>query len=273
MDVLPMKKNNLNIDLALLTQEVKALAQEAGAFIRNERLHFDRSRVQQKGAHDYVSYVDKQCEEFLVSHLRELLPEAGFVTEEGSAASQGEALSWVIDPLDGTTNFIHDHCPYCISIALRSANDTYIGVVYEICRDEMFWTYQGAPSYLNDHVIRVSQVDRPDDAFLTFGLPYQAERYRHVVDHLIHHCYGKVGGIRIVGAAAAELCYLAAGRVDARIEAFLGPWDVAAGILIVRNAGGVITDFTGGDGYINGNQVVATNGKLHDFLLQMVQNS
>ena len=261
----------MTLDLVELTEKVRALAIQTGRFIREERNGFHRERVEKKHAHDYVSYVDRESERRIVTCLRKLLPEAGFIAEEGSAAFSDEPYCWVVDPLDGTTNFIHDNAPYCVSIALRDRSEILLGVVYEICRDECFWTYRGAPSYRNGEEIHVSEVEKADDAFLALGLPYDAEAYRPVFNRLIDGAYGHVAGTRVVGAAAAEMCYVACGRLDARVEAFLGPWDVAAGILILRNAGGKVTDFDGGDDYESGRQIVASNGKIHGFLLKILK--
>ena len=222
----------MNLNLPELTEEVRRLAVETGRFIRGERNGFSRGSVEKKHAHDYVSYVDRESERRIVARLRELLPEAGFIAEEGSAGFGGEPYCWVVDPLDGTTNFIHDNAPYCVSIALRSREEILLGVVYEICRDECFWTYKGAPSYLNGKEIHVSQVDNLDDAFIALGFPYDAETYKPTARRLVEKCYGNVTGLRLLGAAAAELCYVAAGRFEARIEALIGPWDIAAGTLI-----------------------------------------
>lgn len=259
------------IDLAFLTDEVRTLAIEAGTFIRNERKKFCREQVEKKHAHDYVSYVDKESEKRIVSRLRELLPEAGFIAEEGSGSMSDEPYCWLVDPLDGTTNFIHDNAPYCVSIALRNREELLLGVVYEICRNECFWTYKGASSYLNGEQLHVSAVSTLDDAFIAMGFPYNAEEYKPVALSLVNECYGNVGGLRLIGAAAAELCYIAAGRFDARIEAFIGPWDIAAGTLILQNAGGKVTDFAGGDTFYSGHQVVASNGRIHDFLLKIIE--
>lgn len=258
------------IDLELLTDKVRKLAIETGAFIRNERKKFLRERVEKKHAHDYVSYVDKESEKRIVAFLAELLPEAGFIAEEGSATLTDEPYCWLVDPLDGTTNFIHDNAPYCVSIALRNKEELLLGVVYEICRDECYWTYKGAPSFLNGEVIYVSSVDTLDDAFIAMGFPYNAEAYKPLALTLVNECYGNVAGLRLMGAAA-ELCYVAAGRFDARVEAFIGPWDIAAGVLILQNAGGMVTDFKGGDEFYSGHQVLASNGKIHNFLLNIIE--
>lgn len=258
-------------NLSELTDKVRALAIEAGGFIREERKKFQRDAIEKKHAHDYVSYVDKESEKRIVTCLKELLPEAGFIAEEGSGSlSDTQEYCWLVDPLDGTTNFIHNNAPYCVSIALRNREELLLGVVYEICRDECFWTYKGAPSYLNGNEIHVSPVTSLDDSFIALGFPYNSEEYKPMAVHLINSLYGNIAGLRLVGAAAAELCYVAAGRFEARIEAFIGPWDIAAGTLILQNAGGLVTDFKGEDGFYSGREVLASNGRIHQDLLKII---
>ena len=259
------------INLQAITHEVCTIARQAGAFLRKECEAFDSSKVEKKHAHDYVSYVDKESERQIVAQLHALLPEAGFIAEEGSGSLQSEEYCWLVDPLDGTTNFIHSNAPYCVSIALRNREELLVGVVYEVCRDELYWTCKGLPSYLNDTPIHVSLVSELTDAFIALGLPYNSDAYRPMAEHLIHTLYGRVGGLRVQGAAAIEMCYVAAGRFDARIEAYLGPWDIAAGALILMNAGGQVTDFGGGADFYSGKEVLATNGRLHPALMDIVR--
>lgn len=261
------------LDLEKITTEVRSLACDAGDFLRHECMNFRREYVEKKGAHDYVSYVDKESERRIVARLREILPEAGFITEEGSASHTTEEYCWVVDPLDGTTNFIHGNAPFCVSIALRNATELLIGVVYEVCRNECFWAWKGSPAFMNGQEIHVSSVALLDESFIQLGFPYQAERSRAFMVDIINQLYGHVGGIRVQGSAAAELCYVAAGRFEARLEAFLGPWDIAAGALIVQQAGGKVSTFTNGDDFYTGREVLASNGKIHEDLLQIVQNS
>lgn len=258
------------MDLKYLTDEVCALARETGDFIRNERRNFKRQYAVKKHAHDYVSYVDKESEKRIVASLRKLLPEAGFIAEEGSATFNNQDYCWLVDPLDGTTNFIHNVAPFCVSIALRHHDECVLGVVYEICRDECFSTYKGAPSLLNGIPIEVSDVANLDEAFIALGFPYDSDDYKSTAIHLVRECYGNVTGIRTVGAAAAELCYVAAGRFDGRIEGYIGPWDIAAGTLILQNAGGIVTDFNGGQGFTSGLEVLGTNGKIHTQMLEIL---
>ncbi len=260
-----------SLNLEKITEQARSLAIDTGAFLRNERRTFDRGCVEEKGSHDYVSYVDKESEKRIVERLHEILPEAGFIAEEGSGGLTTEEYCWVVDPLDGTTNFIHENAPYCVSIALRNREELLIGVVYEVCRDECFWTWKGNKAYMNGKEIHVSAVENMDAAFIQLGFPYKADRFRAFVSHVISHLYGNVGGLRVQGSAAAELCYIAAGRFEARIESLLGPWDVAAGALILMQAGGRVTDFSGGGDFYSGKEVLATNGKIHDSLLNIVK--
>lgn len=258
------------MNLTYLTEETQRIAMETAEFLLLQRKSFDPKKVETKRAHDYVSYVDKQSEKRLVEQLHALLPEAGFITEEGSAVMKGEPYCWVIDPLDGTTNFIHGHAPYCVSIALRNRQETLLGVVCECTHNELFWANKESKAYLNGQVIHSSAVKSLDNAFVQLGLPYDAESYRSFLLKLMQRLYGHVGGIRVCGSAAAETCYVAMGRFDARMEAFLGPWDIAAGTLILEKAGGLTTDFGGGDNYHSGHTVLSSNALIHQQLLQLI---
>ncbi len=253
-----------------LTRKVREIAMETGYFLKMESTRFRRERVEEKHAHDYVSYVDKEAERKIVEQLSLLLPEAGIIAEEGSGSFSRQPYCWVIDPLDGTSNFIHNNAPYCVSIALRNREEIVLGVVYEVCRDECFWSWKGGASYLNGRVIRVSDVGCLDQSFIALGFPYDSERFKPMALRIVDKLYGNVGGLRLQGAAAAELCYVAAGRFEARIEAFLSPWDIAAGTLILLNAGGKLTDFSGGDTFHLGREVLASNDLVHDALLEVV---
>lgn len=259
------------MDLVKLTDEVKALAVETGRFIRAERLKFTSDKVERKHAHDYVSYVDKESERRIVSRLQELLSEAGFVTEEGSGTLGEQEYCWVVDPLDGTTNFIHNTAPFCVSIALRNRDEILLGVVYECCREELFWAYKGSKAYLNGEEIHVSEQCDLDQSFLQMELPYNAEAYRDFALATMNDLYGLVGGIRFLGAAAVEICYVAAGRFEAQFEGFIHEWDVAAASLILQQAGGMMTDFSGNRNLWNGREVFTSNGKIHQDLLNIIR--
>ena len=252
--------------------------------------------MERKHAHDYVSYVDKGSEQLIVKSLREILPEAGFITEEGttkmddvskmeetsSVSHQPSDFTWVVDPLDGTTNFIHGFAPYAVSIALCQGREIVIGVVYEIVSDECFYAWKGGGAYCeirnekgemrNVKSLKVG-TSGINDALLCLQLPYNSDAYKPVIKRLIDHFYGNVGSIRMMGSAAIALCYVAAGRLDAYAERYIGQWDYMAGSLIVMEAGGCVTDYEGEDYFMEGDSVVATNGVIHQNLLEAVRQA
>lgn len=259
------------LPLEQITEQMRALAVEAGSFLREERKKFTRDRVEEKSSHDYVSYVDKESERRIVERLHALLPQAGFIAEEGTATLEShQEYCWLVDPLDGTTNYIHDNAPYCVSIALRNRKELLAGVVYEVCRNECFWAWKGSAAYLNGQEIHVSSVATLDMAFIELGFPYDYRHFSPFVVNLIQNLYGKVGGERLLGAAAVEMCYIAMGRFEARIEGYLGPWDIAAGTLILQQAGGRVTDFEGGQTFYSGRELLATNGLIHEEMLSII---
>ncbi len=257
------------MDLQDITLRICEIAKQTGAYLAAERKNFRTEKVLEKNSHDYVSYVDKEAERLTVTALNSLLPEAGFVTEEGTVEQSADGLNWVIDPLDGTTNYIQDYAPYCVSIALRRDKEILAGVVYEVCRDECFYAWKGGKAYLNGSEIRVS-AKKMESAFIGLDLPYEAEKYKPVVLNIFDKLYGKVSTLRICGSAAMGLCYVAAGRYDGWAEAFIKEWDYSAGVIIVREAGGTITDYEGKEDISGGHHVVATNGIIHEELRETV---
>ena len=268
-------------NLEKITRLVCAIAREAGSYIRKERAAFSLDKVERKHAHDYVSYVDKGSEKLIVSRLREVLPEAGFITEEGSAGHTDEQYVWVVDPLDGTTNFIHGFAPYAVSIALCKGREIMIGVVYEIVGDECFYAWKGGGAYLEVRDKRLEVRDKRlevskstiNDALLCLQLPYNSDAYKPVITRLIQHYYGQVGSIRMIGSAAIALCYVAAGRLDAYAERYIGQWDYMAGALIVMEAKGSVTNYAGDAYFMEGDSVVASNGVVHQDLLICTRNA
>ncbi len=253
--------------LQQLTLAVCEVARRAGAFIRQERLAFRSESVQRKHAHDYVSYVDKQSEQLIVAALRELMPEAGFITEEGMASYADEQCCWVVDPLDGTTNFLHRYAPYAVSIALLKGTEIQLGVVYEICADECFYGWKGGGAYVQTAQTepqRLQVSSQPmSDALVCLQLPYNSNAYSPVIRRLIQHLYGRVASVRMIGSAAMALCYVAAGRLDAYAEKYIGRWDYMAGALLVQEAGGCVTTYEGSSCFTQGDNVVATNAIVH----------
>lgn len=254
-------------NLETITRLVCDIAREAGSYIKKERASFSVDKVERKHAHDYVSYVDKGSEQMLVKALRDLLPEAGFITEEGSAGHADEQYVWVVDPLDGTTNFIHNFAPYAVSIALCKGRRIVVGVVYEVVADECFYAWQGGGAWVDGQPLHVGK-SVLNDALICLQLPYNSDAYKPVITHLLQHFYGRVGSIRMLGSAAIALCYVAAGRLDAYAERYIGQWDYMAGSLIVMEAGGRVTNYAGEDCFMAGDSVVATNGIVHQDLLE-----
>ncbi len=256
--------------LASLESEVCELACEIAAFQRQELAVFDRGNIEHKGVHDLVSYVDRQSEERLVARLQQLLPEAGFITEEGTVVQEDKALRWIIDPLDGTTNFTHGLPFFSISIALAAGEELLLGVVYESNRDECFSAYKHGGARLNGKSIRVSEVPVLDQSLLATGFPYYAfdriENYLAVLRYFMQHTQG----MRRLGSAALDLAYVACGRFEGYFEYNLNSYDVAAGALLVAEAGGKVTDFNGGNGYLFGREILAANARVHAEMLAQV---
>ncbi|MBR3619764.1 MAG: inositol monophosphatase, partial [Bacteroidaceae bacterium] len=181
---------------------------------------------------------------------------------------------WVVDPLDGTTNFIHDLAPYCVCIALKNKTDILLGVVYEVTRKELYSAGKGLGAYLNGQPIHVSELKDLDQALVMIGYPYNAEGFRQFCLNLTGQIYGHCASIRSNGSAEGELCYLAAGKIDVYVESFIQPWDVMAGACILLEAGGKISDYDGADEqWESGRQVVATNGLLHEAMLVEIQKA
>lgn len=260
------------MDLKSLTAEICTIAIEGGKYLAEERKNFKLDKVEEKNAHDYVSYVDKETEKLLVAKLSALLPQAGFITEENTAEEyKDQDYVWIIDPLDGTTNYIHDYAPYCVSIALRYKGELQIGVVYEVCRDECFFAWKDGGAYINGQKIHVSDIAEMNKAFVGFDLPYEDKLYKPVANTILNELYGKSASLRMCGSAAMALCFVAAGRFDIWAEAFINPWDYSAGALIIIEAGGEVTNFRGEDKFSDSHHIIASNGLLHEDMIPLLE--
>lgn len=259
-------------ELPDITIKVCAVAKEVGAFILEEQKAFSSKRIETKGHNDFVSYVDKEAEKRIVEKLKGILPYAGFITEEGTEEQDDNPLKWVIDPLDGTTNFIHGMPFFAVSIALLQDKEPILGVVYEINQNEMFHAWKEGGAYLNGDPIEVSKAQTVSDSLLGTGFPYYdyhlLDQYLALFKHLMKHSHG----IRRPGSAATDLAYVACGRFDGFYEYSLSPWDVAAGILLVREAGGIVTDFSGEDDAIFTKEIIATNRNIHAEFLALLRS-
>jgi len=260
------------MNLEEITKQVITLSKEVGKFIKGEANKLKTSQVEEKGVHNLVTYVDKQAEKTLVSGLRKLIPEAGFIAEEDQSLKRGERYNWIVDPLDGTTNFIHSVPLYSISIALTDGDELILGLIYEINLEECFYSWKGADAFLNGKKITVSSKDKLDNSLLATGFPYYDYSLLDPYLKLFKEMMKSTRGVRRLGSAAVDLAYVATGRFELFYEYGLNPWDVAAGAFLVQQAGGKLCDFKGGDNYVFGKQIVASNGKTHDEFMQKIHS-
>jgi len=246
------------------------IARSAGRFMAGERKNFDVSRIESKGLHDLVSYVDKESEKQIIGRLSELIPDSGFIAEEGTSSKHGERFNWVIDPLDGTTNFIQGVPVYAVSIGLLDYDELVVGVVYEVGRDECFYAWKDGGAYLNGQAIHVSDRENINDTLLATGFPYNDFSKMESYIEFLKWAMKNARGVRRLGSAATDMAYVACGRFDAFWEYDLKPWDVAGGSVIVKEAGGKVMDYKGGDNYLFGREIVASNGLLDDLILKKI---
>jgi len=238
---------------------MQELAREVGAFIREERKNVSADNIEIKSVASLVTYVDKTAEKRIVSKLKELLPDSGFVAEEGTAESNNEKYTWFVDPLDGTTNYLFGVAPHSVSIGLAEDGKMVLGVVYEIGADEMFYAWKDSPAYLNEKEIKVSKHAKSEETLIATGFPYyDFDRIDNYIDALKYLMKNTLG-LRRFGSAAVDLSYVACGRFDAFFEHALHAWDVAAGVFILQQAGGKTTDFNGGDNWLFGGELISAS--------------
>ncbi len=258
------------MNLEEIKQQVIEISLEAGAFMKKERETFSFSKVELKGKNDLVSYVDRESEKMIVARLKEILPEAGFIAEEGTEASGDEELKWIIDPLDGTANYTHGLPCYSTSIALARNSELLLGVVYDVSHDDCYHAYKGGGAFCNDQPIHVSGNDTLDTAMIATGFPYSA--FDRVDDYLkvLKAMLDAAQGVRRWGSAALDLAYSARGWFEGFFEYNLNSYDVAAGALILLEAGGTITDFQGSEDFLFTREIVAAND-CHAELLEVIQ--
>lgn len=251
------------MDLEKMTKQVVELARSVGEFIRTESGKFSPEDILEKGVHNLVTYVDKESEKKLVDALSDILPEAGFIAEENQALERKSQYNWIIDPLDGTTNFVHHLPPFSISIALAEEEEIIIGVIYEINLNECFYAWKNGPSFLNEIKIHVSKTKQIDNSLIATGFPYYDYSFMKPYLELLSDLMQSSRGVRRLGSAAVDLAYVACGRFDLFYEYSLNPWDVAAGVIIVQQAGGRVSDFTGGGNFLFGKAIIASNKLVH----------
>lgn len=254
-----------------LCELVEVLARTTGQYLKNEQAKLNKKDIELKGARDYVTYIDKEAERLLVKGLKEIFPVAGFLTEEQTVDYIETEYTWIIDPLDGTTNYIHGDSTYAVSVALRHKQEIVLGVVYDPILNEMYSATAPGNAKLNNKIIKVSTHKTINNAYLGCGIPYVLDaKGELVLQNAMKHF--RNCSFRIKGAAAIETCYVAAGITDAYFHSGLSPWDVAAGTFILKCAGGISTDFSGGLNYLFGKELVASNGIIHNEILKHIIN-
>jgi len=257
------------MDLKNFTQEVVDIVRPVKEFIAEQSLLLKAADVIAKGDSSLVSYVDKTAEEMLVKGLNNLLPEAQVLAEEGSEnAESNSPYRWIIDPLDGTTNYVHQIAPYAISVALEKNGELLTGVVWEVVRNECFTAWKNGGAYLNGRKIQVSQTDLLKNAVVATGFPYSDFRMLDKQFELLNRLTRDVRGIRRLGAAAVDLAYVACGRLDVYFEYSIKPWDIAAGCLLVTEAGGSLSNYDNEPTSVYTSSLIATNGRIHKTFME-----
>jgi myo-inositol-1(or 4)-monophosphatase len=253
-----------------LMHAVRAIVEEVAIFQRNEFKGFNSSHVKEKGLHDLVSYVDLESESVLRKGLLELLPGSSFLGEEEGKSAGSEWL-WIVDPLDGTTNFVSGLPAFAVSVALYKGEKPQLGVVADVMAGQQFYAISGKGAWCNGETIHVSHTESMESALFATGYPVREFQRLPQLMHATEQFVLNSRGLRRFGAAALDLVWTASGRFSGFYETNLAPWDVAAGALIVKEAGGNITDFSGGNNWLYGGEIVASNSRLHTNMLEILQ--
>lgn len=227
-----------------------------------------RKNVKLKKASDFVTHIDKKSEEVIVKTIKKEFPDHHFLSEESIHDKEIAGYRWIIDPLDGTTNYIHQYMVFSISIALQKDGEIILGVIYDPIKKELFTAQKGRGSFLNNKPIHVSKTSKLKDSLIITGFPF---RNKNIVDKylkLFKKLFLKVSDIRRDGSAALDLAFVACGRCDGFFEIGLSPWDIAAGSIIIQEAGGTVTDFKGKNNFLKNGNIVAGNKKIHKEILK-----
>lgn len=260
-------------DYSDICSQVITVCREAQSFIEKHRYKIQSSDIETKSLNSLVSFVDKGAEEILVKGLKLILPEAGFIAEEETETQRGDRFNWIVDPLDGTTNFLHGLPVFAISVALAEQDEIKVGVIIEIGQNECFHAWENGGSFLNDQPIFVNKTSNLSDTLIATGFPYynfeRTDEFFAILKSFMH----KTRGVRRMGSAATDLAYVACGRFDAFFEYGLNPWDVAAGVLLVKEAGGKVSDYKGGDKYLFGDEIAASSSEIYTLFMEVLQNS
>ncbi len=257
------------MNLNIICIEVEKIARSVGEFLKEEQAKLRQSDIELKGTRNFVTHIDMEAEKILVEKLGKLISDATFLTEEGTVSYAEGKYTWIIDPLDGTTNYIHGDTPFTVSIALMKDKEIILGVVYDPIVDEMYSATEKGKATLNGNPIKVSTHNTLTNGYIGFGIPYSLDQRGEKILRNAIEQFRKCS-FRIKGSAAAEICYVACGRSDAYFHSGLSPWDVAAGTFILKCAGGKSTDFSGSNDYIFNKELVASNGMIHKEIMKQI---
>lgn len=248
------------------------IVRETGEYILHQHLNRENLAIEEKGTHNFVTEVDKTAERMLVDELSVILPEAGFIAEEGTRSVKGEKYNWIIDPLDGTTNFIHGVFPFAISVGLAENDKPVLGVILELGLNECFYAWKGGGAWKDGKSIEVSKRKTLHESLIATGFPYTNFSALSPFMDTLNWFMKNSQGLRRLGSAATDIAYVACGRYDGFYEYGLNPWDVAAGIIILEEAGGKSADFNGGDNYIFGEEIICSNGANHQEFIEVIKS-
>lgn len=275
LDLVNLKLKNINmspIHLKKLCFSTQELVKSVGQFIQEQLGQVTTEAIETKSLNSLVSYVDKTAEEKLVSGLQARLEGAVFLTEEATIENQEGEYQWIIDPLDGTTNFLHQIPVFSISVALRHQEEIIMGIVYEVNRAECFYAWKDGGAWLNDRQIQVNSNNQLSDSLIATGFPYYDFKYMDAYFEVLRYFVEHTRGIRRLGSAAVDMAYVACGRFDGFFEYSLNPWDVAAGIILVKEAGGKVCDFYGGENYLFGKSMIVSSDGIHEDFSNIIKN-
>ena len=259
-----------NKQLVLLQKHVEILSREVGSFIRGELNIVEHSDIHEKDINSLVSYVDETAEKTIVNSLQSQVEGAGFITEENTVNQGRKEYTWIIDPLDGTSNFLNKIPHFSISIALQHKEQLLLGVVYDIMRDTCFSAIKGGGLFVNGLPKQIGQVTTLDQAMVVTGFPYEKDSIFEASFSILKYFLKNARGFRRLGSAALDLAYVAAGRLDVYYESNLNAWDVAAGVLLVQEAGGEVHDFQNQDNMLNNGEIIASNKHLMPSVLDVI---
>lgn len=259
-------------DSELLIEVIK-ISRKVGAFLLEEQAKILTSEIEFKGrSNDMVSRADKEAEQQFVTFLEKELPEAGFTAEEGTSTRTGKVFNWIIDPLDGTTNYLYGLPCFCTSVALEMHGELVLGVIYDPTRDECFTAEKGKGAFLNGQSINVSQHERLDQALVAMGFPYDDLGRQTEYLNILSSVIANSRGMRRLGSAALDMAYVACGRFDVFYEYGLHPWDCAAGAVLIHEAGGKVSDFKNGSEFLENQTILSDNGLLHEEMLEYLKD-